>query len=571
MQASLLVRYFLPLLFHGVFLPLSAAVSQPKADPVSLSAAGAEDVHVSAASRPSSVAAESAAARAHDLHETVPPHQGAQFAEVDGSANVERGRIRGHVNGRGVYVADAEVDTPKRDPPHKQHENGSDVAAELSRDGGIHKIQAASFMRRGQEHDKDYVLDDDGLTALDEDEWPEMKPASLAESEATTVENAGDAFNWWDRRRRRRRYDCRWTEWEGWKACTRNCGAGEKQRDRKTDGPHWGGKVCSGPRSEYSTCNVQNCGVDCEWNHWGAWGPCSKTCGTGNRVRQRGALPFTNRDGGAVCAESQKKKTGVCNAFACPIPCTFSSWSLWGGCSKTCGTGGLKRRTRRQVGPQHGGAPCNGANSEDDKCNAFMCPVDCSYTKWGGWGPCSRTCGGGIRLREREYLLQAQNGGAACPGSPAEVLACNVEECPQDCLWGHWHEPGPCSKTCGGGVFSRHRAVVTYAHFGGTDCEGPNTEIGPCNVEPCAVDCQYSDWEPWGECSASCGGGIHTAKRNGSEALHGGRECTEGNLSKEDSCNERKCPAVMVEGSAERMAHVRAVLALVSAHFLWWQ
>lgn len=456
-------------------------------------------------------------------------------------------------NGQGIYVSDAKVGVIV-DGTHLQR---SDPAPEPSKDGK--DIAQPSFMRRGPkpEADDDAVLDD-----LSPDD-----SASLAELDGGA--NLDESFNWWDRRRRRRRYDCRWTEWQGWKACTVNCGAGEKQRDRQTDGPHWGGKVCSGEKSEYSTCNLQNCAVDCEWNHWGAWGPCSKTCGGGNRVRQRGALPFTNRDGGAICPDSQKKKAGVCNTFSCPIPCAFAAWGLWGGCSRTCDSG-LKRRTREQEGPKYGGAPCIGDNFLDEKCNSFSCPIDCAWNVWGGWGQCSRTCGGGVRLREREMLSQASNGGAACPGSPAEILACNVEDCPQDCKWAQWHEPGPCSRTCGGGAFKRHRARFQEAIAGGAPCTGPNTEIGPCNVEPCAVDCLYSDWAPFTACTQSCGGGVHTAERNGTAALHGGIECSTVNMSKEEECNQEECPAVMVEGGAhpQTSCHSEVFMFVIAASVL---
>lgn len=272
-------------------------------------------------------------------------------------------------------------------------------------------------------------------------------------------------------------------------------------------------------------------------------------------------LPFTQRDGGVECPEEGRKRTGVCNTFSCPVPCTFAAWGLWGGCSKTCDTG-LKRRTRDKVGPLHGGASCEATFFADEKCNAFSCPVDCLWNMWGGWGDCSRSCGGGNRLRERNYGAQAQNGGQACPGSPAEVIACQVQECPSDCTWGEWHDPSPCTKTCGGGSFKRHRARLSEQLFGGLACVGASTEMGPCNVEPCAVDCNYEDWQPFTECSSSCGGGTHSTIRNYTDSTHGGMQCSEANASKEEECNTQACPVITVKGGTQQASSQSMVLVL---------
>lgn len=448
----------------------------------------------------------------------------------------------GHINDRGIYVAS------RKESVVKSKEEAGD--------------KEASFFKRELDQDAEEAHDTVDSPEVVRDDG-DVQPAALAEAEAFSMSNLDESFIFWDRRRRRRRYDCRWLQWQAWKSCTVPCGAGQKQRDRKTDGPHWSGKVCTGPKSEFETCNLQGCKVDCNWAHWGAWGPCSKTCGFGLQVRQRGVLPYTDVDGGKDCDDADRKASQQCNRFHCPVPCTFAAWDLWGGCSMTCGAG-LKRRTRAVVGPFHGGAPCLDALYLEEKCNNFVCPIDCGWTQWGGWGVCSRTCGGGIKLRERVYDNQMENGGLHCPGSPAEVLACSVEECPIDCKWAPWAAPGPCTKTCGGGSAHRHRAKVTLQAFGGAACIGPNTEVKPCNVEPCAIDCVYSMWEPWGECTATCGGGIHTATRNGTDPFHGGLECMEQNKTKEGECNTQPCAALSVEGRSTQ-SHPVYLAVLVAA------
>lgn len=149
-------------------------------------------------------------------------------------------------------------------------------------------------------------------------------------------------------------------------------------------------------------------------------------------------------------------------------------------------------------------------------------------------------------------VAQGQNGGMACQGAPAETIECSLEECPTDCEWADWHPPGPCTKTCGGGTEHRHRAKVTEAYLGGAECVGAATEVYPCSVEPCAVDCNYDDWQPFTECTSSCGGGTHMTIRNYTQAMHGGIECSESNTSKEEECNTQACPVIKVKGGARQ-------------------
>jgi len=487
--------------------------------------------------------------------------------------------IRGHLDGRGVYIADhhsinmgneQHVNVAEHHKSKMLHESDSSESSSMTLDASG-KISDSSnhlggkaqpsFMRRelelGGNDEEDAILD----------EWPEMEPYSLSELSSSSDAKLDESHNWWDRRRRRRAIDCKWTEWGAWTACSVTCGAGQKKMSRQTVGPHWGGVGCvTGDKERFSTCNTQNCPVSCEWNHWGPWGPCTKTCGVGIKHRKRGALPFTDRDGGSHCPESGKEDSSQCSTFSCPINCDVGAWGLWGSCSKTCGTG-VKKRIRQGNGPFHGGAPCPGLLEHEEKCNGFACPIDCSWGAWGAWGQCSKTCGGGLKLKQRSYLPMAHNGGKACPGSPAELLACNIEECPVDCVWAPWHDPSPCTKTCGGGSFKRHRSRLQEVAFGGKTCDGePSTEIGPCNVEPCAVDCQYDEWSMWTECSESCGGGTKTAKRNSTFPEHGGMECSEANSTKEDKCNDVPCPGVMVEGGAQH--RTASVVALISAFFV---
>ena len=54
-------------------------------------------------------------------------------------------------------------------------------------------------------------------------------------------------------------------------------------------------------------------------------------------------------------------------------------------------------------------------------------------------------------------------------------------------------------------------------------------------------DGYWKNWEEWGSCSLSCGGGVQYRDRDCVPALHGGTNCT--GLWQEDRvCNDDYCP-----------------------------
>merc|ERR1719419_1243248 len=108
------------------------------------------------------------------------------------------------------------------------------------------------------------------------------------------------------------------------------------------------------------------------------------------------------------------------------IDCEWQPWSTWGDCSKPCG-GGERQKTRSvRVQEQHGGAVCSGNNTEKESCNNHPCPrvVNCAWGPWQAWEPCSKTCGGGISKRRRAVKVQAENGGSSCVGHHQETKNC---------------------------------------------------------------------------------------------------------------------------------------------------
>merc|ERR1719367_1067626 len=90
----------------------------------------------------------------------------------------------------------------------------------------------------------------------------------------------------------------------------------------------------------------------------------------------------------------------------------------------------MKRERSVATWPQFGGYPCPGVNAELEQCGNEPCPsVDCEWTEWEGWSPCSKSCGDGIRERQRNVSREALNGGDSCQGAAAAFEECNDGPC----------------------------------------------------------------------------------------------------------------------------------------------
>ncbi|MEQ2163443.1 hypothetical protein GOODEAATRI_030219, partial [Goodea atripinnis] len=140
----------------------------------------------------------------------------------------------------------------------------------------------------------------------------------------------------------------------------------------------------------------------------------------------------------------------------------------WGPCSVSCG-GGSRKRTRlcASPAPQHGGRKCEGNDVHTDFCNGDPCPISGNWGQWSSWGSCSKTCSGGQMRRYRtcDNPIPA-HGGRACAGADSQMQKCSTADCPVDGNWGLWQPWGGCSASCGGGERTRVRLCNSPTHFG---------------------------------------------------------------------------------------------------------
>jgi hypothetical protein len=330
--------------------------------------------------------------------------------------------------------------------------------------------------------------------------------------------------------------DCKMSAWSKFSTCTKSCGKGAQTRTRKvsTQAAH-GGKKCPGGLSTTTTCNGQKCPVDCVVTKFSKFEACSATCGTGGQNRRR-SITKHPQFGGKRCPQLVNNRK--CNTERCPIDCLLNTWTAWAKCSKTCG-GGTQNRVRsvKQINA-NGGKKCGPAR-ENRHCNTRQCPIACKVTGWSPYGKCNAGCGGGEKFRARTVKVAAQHGGKACP-SLWNSAKCNEKVCSVNCVLSSYSEFKPCTKSCGGGIRLRKRKVTQAAKYGGKKCSATSSSIS-CNTQRCPVDCKVSAFSSWSKCTKTCGMGFQYKLRKISvQPQHAGKKCPE--LRTVQFCAKQGCP-----------------------------
>ena len=60
--------------------------------------------------------------------------------------------------------------------------------------------------------------------------------------------------------------------------------------------------------------------------------------------------------------------------------------------------------------------------------NVFPHPVNCTWTAWGSFGQCSKTCGGGYKVRTR-FVDQEEMYNGTCLEPASDIENCNSQLC----------------------------------------------------------------------------------------------------------------------------------------------
>ncbi|XP_052699211.1 SCO-spondin-like isoform X2 [Crassostrea angulata] len=341
--------------------------------------------------------------------------------------------------------------------------------------------------------------------------------------------------------------DGQWSAWSHYSTCSKTCGGGTRthQRTCSNPAPLHGGITCHGNDTETEICNQDPCPVDGHWNVWSHFSACSVTCGNGTTTRHRTCSNPAPLHGGKSCTGNETE-TVVCKKTHCPVDGEWSHWTHWRHCSVTCGQG-IQKRVRHcsHPAPAHGGATCVGPSDESQTCVQPHCPVDGQWSAWSHYSTCSKTCGGGTRTHQRTCSNPAPlHGGMTCHGNDVETESCNQDPCQVDGNWSTWTPFSTCSKTCGDGIKSRNRTCSNPAPLhGGKLCSGTTTETVTCSDGPCPVDGGWSLWGSYSSCSVTCGVGIQKRERTCTEPVsqYGGTDCV-GLSSETQNCTESECP-----------------------------
>ncbi|XP_014286449.1 A disintegrin and metalloproteinase with thrombospondin motifs 15 isoform X3 [Halyomorpha halys] len=253
------------------------------------------------------------------------------------------------------------------------------------------------------------------------------------------------------------------------------------------------------------------------WDLSDEWGACDKVCNGETTqifkcVRYEGRQEFSPE----LCADLPKGSAPrrPCNSH-CNLKWQAVSRSE---CSSDCGPGFRNITFECVVEQDNSFYPTQTAScmhipkpEEMEPCHGL-----CVEPKWifYEWGPCSKSCGGGIRKRETDCMdsLKHKRNDSECQISEKKVEeTCNTQDCPS---WqvGEWTQ---CSVSCGTGEEIRN--VVCSVPNGCSNITKPVTSR-PCFMTPCSlghenaipgdINGQKYSWRQISSpCSVSCGKG----------------------------------------------------------------
>uniref|UniRef100_A0A8C5G0N2 Thrombospondin type-1 domain-containing protein 7A-like n=1 Tax=Gouania willdenowi TaxID=441366 RepID=A0A8C5G0N2_GOUWI len=287
---------------------------------------------------------------------------------------------------------------------------------------------------------------------------------------------------------------------------------------------------------ETSRCNshgyieeacVVPCASDCKLSEWSNWSRCSKSCGSGVKVRSKW-LREKPYNGGRPCPKMDRVNQ-VYEEVPCHSDCNQyvwvdEPWSVWKvsnvDLKENCGEGVQTRRVRCMLNTIEGPSEA----VEDYLCDPedmplgaresrLPCPEDCVLNDWSSWNRCVLPCTRTMSRVRTAYTLRPPSVGRQCPdATDKEPCSLNL-----NCFNYFYNitDWSTCqlsaNAVCGGGIQTRMLDCVrsdgksVHVKF----CEELNLEKKwqmnmSCVVE-CPVNCQLSQWSPWSQCSHTCG------------------------------------------------------------------
>ncbi|XP_029966691.1 papilin b, proteoglycan-like sulfated glycoprotein [Salarias fasciatus] len=338
------------------------------------------------------------------------------------------------------------------------------------------------------------------------------------------------------------------------------------------------------------------------WGEFGAYGPCSRTCGTGVAMRTRKCIT-SRTDGGHNCLGSSKSFR-TCNTQACPAgskdfreeQCSqFNSvlfqgkhqtWVPYYGatnpCELNCVPSGQNFFYRHRPAVVDG-TKCYVGRSDicvdgvcrtlthaefmglDEDNNSVQSPAPVAvaprprehhtyFYKIGVYGQCSAACNGGMQYRSVTCWVQDPSNPRVVDEThcisqhlqrPQSQQACNMHACPAEYSVSSF---SVCSVTCGEGQQTREVFCVGSGGERLSDhaCSG---QVRPASVQTCRRPACHThiSWHAteYGLCTRSCGGGVRERRVSCSDSnlnLYPEAQCASANRPiSVEACNSQPC------------------------------
>ncbi|XP_074836613.1 ADAMTS-like protein 4 isoform X2 [Carettochelys insculpta] len=231
------------------------------------------------------------------------------------------------------------------------------------------------------------------------------------------------------------------SHWEvrtNWSACSVLCGLGHRTRHVRCISNH--GDVlsdgeCNGshrpPANE--ACDMGPCVRS--WFHSDWSNTCSVECGTGIQRRSVVCLSsYANRQVEETCAGAKPADMRACNSGPCHRTLKWYT-GPWSQCSADCGTGTQRRDVIcvSKLGSEFNVTEASECAPLEKPPSLQPCTGSACDARWfsTSWSACSKSCLGGVQVREVQCLTQNKTFSSLCPPDlkPIKKRSCNPQPC----------------------------------------------------------------------------------------------------------------------------------------------